>query len=104
MPRGRPRKNAAGAAVATPAPWRGRANNRPQVPFAHKLVLNQWLLSLFDYNTDKPEADQIAPFDEADEAWPQLNKLADAAVAAENRPARLPDGAPLDDVPNTSAE
>ena len=25
-----------------------RANNRPQVPFAHKLVLNQWLLSLFN--------------------------------------------------------
>ena len=24
-----------------------RANNRPQVPFAHKLVLNQWVLSLF---------------------------------------------------------
>ena len=28
------------------------------------------------YNTDKPEADQIAGFDEAAEAWPQLNKLA----------------------------
>ena len=28
------------------------------------------------YNTDKPEADQLAPFDEAAEAWPQLNKLA----------------------------
>lgn len=28
------------------------------------------------YNTDKPEADQIAPFDEAAEAWQQLNKLA----------------------------
>ena len=28
------------------------------------------------YNADKPEADQIAPFDEAAEAWPQLNKLA----------------------------
>ena len=27
------------------------------------------------YNTDKPEADQIAAFDEAAEAWPQLNKL-----------------------------
>ena len=162
-----------------------RANNRPQVPFAHKLVLNQWLLSLFNverfedlaehlrnealegldennihhfhhaltaqlfnltqlpteplleydqnivthtqrlnerritrgeepivwkyfqylallfseiyldryfrdpkallvelngqvtaYNTNKSEADRIAAFDEADEAWPQLNKLA----------------------------
>src|SRR5450759_50222 len=28
------------------------------------------------YNTDKPADDQIAPFDEAAEAWPQLNKLA----------------------------
>lgn len=28
------------------------------------------------YNADKPEADQIALFDEAAEAWPQLNKLA----------------------------
>ena len=27
-------------------------------------------------NTDKPEYDQIAAFDEAAEAWPQLNKLA----------------------------
>jgi hypothetical protein len=162
-----------------------RANNRPQVPFAYKLVLNQWLLSLFNvktfedlaeyllseslegldennvhhfhhaltaqlfnltqlptellleydqnivkhterlnerritrgeepivwkyfqyltllfteiyldryfrdpkallaalnaqvaaYNADKPEADQVASFDEAAEAWPQLNKLA----------------------------
>ena len=28
------------------------------------------------YNADKPEADQIPPFDEQAEAWPQLNKLA----------------------------
>ena len=28
------------------------------------------------YNADKPEAEQIAAFDEATEAWPQLNKLA----------------------------
>jgi hypothetical protein len=28
------------------------------------------------YNTDKSEADQIAPFDETVEAWPQINKLA----------------------------
>jgi hypothetical protein len=27
-------------------------------------------------NTDRPEAEQIAPFDENAEAWPQLNKLA----------------------------
>jgi hypothetical protein len=46
MARGRPRKNAAAAApAATP---RRRANGRPQVPFVHKLALNQWLLSLFD--------------------------------------------------------
>ena len=25
-----------------------RANNRTKVPFAYKLVLNQWLLSLFN--------------------------------------------------------
>jgi hypothetical protein len=45
MPRGRPRQTAAAAA---PTPRTRRANNRPQVPFAHKLVLNQWLLSLFN--------------------------------------------------------
>jgi len=28
------------------------------------------------YNTDKPEADLIAAFDEQAEAWPQLNKIA----------------------------
>ena len=180
MPRERPRSSAAAGSV-TP---RRRANNRPQVPFAYKLVLNQWLLSLFHvrrfeelaeilrneklegldennihyfhhaltsqlfnltqlptdllleydqnivsytqrlneqritrgetplvwkyfqyltllfteiyldryfrdpqalltalngqvtaYNVDKPEADQIAPFDQSAEAWPQLNKL-----------------------------
>ncbi len=185
MPRGRPRKNTGGAARGAPAATRARANNRPQVPFAYKLVLNQWLLSLFNikrfedlaehlrnealeglgeehvphfhhaltaqlfnltqlpiellleydqnivshtqrlnerritrseepivwkyfqyltllfteicldryfrdpqallkavnaqvvaYNADKPEPDQIAPFDEQAEAWPQLNKLA----------------------------
>jgi hypothetical protein len=46
MPRGRPRNSA--AAAAGPATPRRRANGRPQVPFVHKLVLNQWLLSLFD--------------------------------------------------------
>src|SRR5947208_16423803 len=44
MPRGRPRNTAAGA----PAVARRRANNRPVVPFAYKLVLHQWLLSLFN--------------------------------------------------------
>jgi hypothetical protein len=46
MPRGRPRNSA--AAAAAPATPRRRANGRPQVPFVHKLALNQWLLSLFD--------------------------------------------------------
>ena len=185
MLQGRRRRNSAGGATAAPAILRGRANYRPPVPFAYKLVLNQWLLSLFNvsrfeelaellrnetlegldennvhhfhhvltaqlfnltqlptellleydqnivrhtqrlnerrktrgedpivwkyfqyltllfteiyldryfrdpgallealniqlasYNMDKPETDQIAPFDEAAEAWPQLNKLA----------------------------
>jgi len=185
MPRGRPRKNAVAAAPAAPAATRARANSQPQVPFSHKLVLNQWLLSLFNvkrfedlaehlrnmalegldennihhfhhaltaqlfnltqlptellleydqnivkhtqrlnerrithgeepivwkyfqyltllfteiyldryfrdplallrelntqvalYNADKPEPDQVTPFDETAEAWPQINKLA----------------------------
>jgi len=46
MPRGRPRQTA-GDGAATPAARGRRANTQPQVPFAHKLVLNQWLLSLF---------------------------------------------------------
>jgi len=44
MPPGRPRNT---APVEGRAPRR-RANNRPQVPFPCKLVLNQWLLSLFN--------------------------------------------------------
>jgi len=48
MPRGRPRKTAAGVAPAATSTQRGRANSRPQAPFASKLVLNQWLLSLFN--------------------------------------------------------
>jgi hypothetical protein len=44
MPRARPRNTTAGA----PAVARRHANNRPQVPFAYKLVLHQWLLSLFN--------------------------------------------------------
>ncbi len=185
MPRGRPRKNTAATSPAAPAAPRKRANNQPQVPFPYKLVLNQWLLSLFNvkrfedlaaplrnealegldennihhfhhaltaqlfnltqlptellleydqnivthtqrlndrrithgeepivwkyfqyltllfteiyldryfrdplallkelnaqvarYNSDKPEPDRIAPFDETAEAWPQINKLA----------------------------
>ena len=48
MPRGRPRKNAAGATTIAPAAPHARANNQPQVPFARKLVLSQWLPSLFN--------------------------------------------------------
>ncbi len=44
MARGRSRNAAMGEPVAP----RRRANNRPQVPFPHKLILNQWLLSLFN--------------------------------------------------------
>ena len=48
---GRPRKNAAAVGGATAAPTKKaktRANGKPQVPFVHKLALNQWLLSLFN--------------------------------------------------------
>ena len=185
MVRGRSKNDTASASLFAPAVPRRRANNRPQVPFVHKLVLNQWLLLLFNvksfedlaehlrnealegmdennihhfhhaltaqlfnltqlptellleydqnivrhtqqlnerritrgeepivwkyfqyltllfteiyldryfrdpkallaalnvqvaaYNAEKPKADQIAPFDETAEAWPQLNKLA----------------------------
>ena len=41
-----------------------------------KALLLELNVQLSAYNTDKPEADQIAAFDEAAEAWPQLNKLA----------------------------
>jgi len=41
MRRGRPRNAAASAP-------RRRVNKRPQMPFNSKLVLNQWLFSLFD--------------------------------------------------------
>jgi len=44
MPRGRPRNPAA----AAPAAPRSRTSRQPQVPFPRKLVLNQWLLSLFN--------------------------------------------------------
>jgi hypothetical protein len=46
MAAARPRKSATDTNEAT-AP-RVRANNKAQVPFAYKLVLNQWLLSLFN--------------------------------------------------------
>jgi hypothetical protein len=47
MARGRPKKSAAKAAAAPPNS-RTRSNKQAQIPFAYKLVLNQWLLSLFN--------------------------------------------------------
>jgi hypothetical protein len=44
MPRGRFRNSSGGTAAVSLR----RANNRPSVPFSYKLVLNQWLLSLFN--------------------------------------------------------
>src|SRR3954470_12801151 len=43
----RARRNAATGTNEATAP-RARDNNNAQVPFAYKLVLNQWLLSLFN--------------------------------------------------------
>jgi len=48
MARGRAKKDPASATSATPAAPRPRTNQQAQAPFAHKLVLNQWLLSLFN--------------------------------------------------------
>ena len=36
-----------------------RVTNRPQVPFAHKLVLNQWLLSLFNVKSFEELAEHL---------------------------------------------
>lgn len=47
------RTTAAAASDTTTAAPRRRANNQPQVPFPYKLVLNHWLLSLF--NVDRFE-------------------------------------------------
>ncbi len=52
MPRGRPRNTPSSTAGAATAPAR-RNRGRPLVPFPFKLVLNQWMLSLF--NVDKFE-------------------------------------------------
>jgi Type III restriction enzyme, res subunit len=48
MARRRLKKDAAPPSPAAPETPRGRSNSKPQVPFAYKLVLNQWLLSLFN--------------------------------------------------------
>lgn len=60
MGRGRPRKNAAAAAPAAPAALRAPANNQPQVPFAYKLVLSQWLLSLFNVKRFEDLAEHLS--------------------------------------------
>lgn len=41
-----------------------------------KALLAELNVQVDTYNESKPAADEIAPFDEAAEAWPQLNKLA----------------------------
>ena len=41
-----------------------------------KTLLVELNVQVAFYNKDKPEADRIVAFDEAAEAWPQLNKLA----------------------------
>ena len=41
-----------------------------------KALLAELNVQVATYNADKPEADQIAVFDESAEVWPQLNKLA----------------------------
>ena len=41
-----------------------------------KALLVELNVQVAAYNADKPEADQIAAFDETAEVWPQLNKLA----------------------------
>ena len=48
MVRGRPKKDTSSVSLFTPAAPRKRATKQPQVPFVYKLVLNQWLLSLFN--------------------------------------------------------
>ena len=43
---------------------------------APKALLVELNVQVAAYNADKPQADKIAAFNEAAEAWPQLNKLA----------------------------
>ncbi len=58
MPRGRPRKDTT-AAPNPAASVRPRANAQAQVPFAYKLVVNQWLLSLFNVKSFKDLAEPL---------------------------------------------
>jgi hypothetical protein len=55
MPRGRPRNTAAAASAVR----RRRTGSRPHVPFVYKLVLNQWLLSLFNVNRFEQLAEHL---------------------------------------------
>ena len=45
--------------VTKSATGRRRASNRPAVPFAYKLVLNQWLLSLFEVESFEQLAEHL---------------------------------------------
>ena len=58
MPRGRPRKDAA-AAAGGPATPRPRAGTPASLPFSRRLVLNQWLLSLFNVKSFQDLADPL---------------------------------------------
>ena len=58
MPRGRPKSANATASSTPPAPAR-RTRGRPQVPFSLKLVLNQWMLSLFGVDKFEKLAEQL---------------------------------------------
>src|SRR5260370_11846183 len=58
MARGRPPETAAAGGNAPAGPSR-RTNGRPQVPFVHKLALNQWLLSLFNVQRFEQLAEQL---------------------------------------------
>ena len=64
MARGRPRKTASATSdesTIAPAARRSRENNKPQVPFPFKLVLNQWLLGLFGVQRLEQLAEHLRP-------------------------------------------
>ncbi|MFZ4628308.1 MAG: DEAD/DEAH box helicase family protein [Blastocatellia bacterium] len=58
MPRGRPKKDTTSTPNA-PTAARPRPTTQTQVPFAYKLVLNQWLLSLFNVKSFKDLAEPL---------------------------------------------
>lgn len=71
MARGRPKRDSTAGAPAGPSWQRSRAKTRPQVPFAYKLVLNQWLLSLFNVKRFEDLAEHLR--NEALEGWDENN-------------------------------